>query len=215
MAVKLLLFGRQGAGKGTQSVVLSKHYGAPHISTGDMLREAVTEGTEFGRKAQTYLDSGALLPDEVMLGVISERLAHDDVQAEGFLLDGYPRTVGQAEALLGITAVDLAINIEVPRDVVLERLSSRRVCSQCGAIYSTAEPPTSPWTCDVCGGEVVQRADDTPEAISRRLEAYERDTVPAIEVFAARGLLVSIDGLGRPDDVTGRLTEAIDARVGS
>jgi adenylate kinase len=215
VAVKLVLFGRQGAGKGTQSAVLSKHYGAPHISTGDMLREAVTEGTEFGLKAQTFLDSGALLPDEVMLGVISERLAHDDVQAEGFLLDGYPRTVGQAEALLGITAVDLAINIEVPRDVVLERLSSRRVCKDCGAIYSTAEPPSSPWTCDVCGGEVVQRADDTPEAISRRLEAYDRDTVPAIEVFAARGLLVSIDGLGRPDDVTGRLIEAIDARVGS
>jgi len=215
VAVKLLLFGRQGAGKGTQSAVLSKHYGAPHISTGDMLREAVAEGTEFGLRAQAYLDSGALLPDEVMLGVISERLAHGEVQAEGFLLDGYPRTVGQAEALLGITSVDLAINIEVPRDVVLERLSSRRVCSQCGAIYSTAEPPTSPWTCDVCGGEVVQRADDTPEAISRRLEVYERDTVPAIEVFAARGLLVSIDGLGRPDDVTARLIEAIDARVNS
>jgi adenylate kinase len=215
VAVKLLLFGRQGAGKGTQSVLLSKHYGAPHISTGDMLREAVTEGTEFGVQAQTYIDSGALLPDEVMLGVISDRLAHDDVRADGFLLDGYPRTVGQADALLGITAVDLAINIEVPRDVVLERLSSRRVCSNCGAIYSTAKPPSSPWTCDVCGGEVVQRADDTPDAIGRRLEAYERDTVPAIDLFDARGLLVTVDGLGRPDEVTARITDAIDRRVRS
>lgn len=215
MPVKLLLFGRQGAGKGTQSVLLSKHYGAPHISTGDMLREAVAEGTSFGSQAQTYLDSGALLPDEIMLGIITERFAHDDVRANGFLLDGFPRTLGQADALLGITTVDLAVNIEVPRDVVLERLSSRRVCSNCGAIYSTAEPPTSPWTCDVCGGEVEQRADDTPDAIGRRLEAYERDTVPAIDLFDARGLLVTIDGLGRPDEVTARIIGAIDTRVPS
>jgi adenylate kinase len=213
VALKLLLFGRQGAGKGTQSVLLSKHYGAPHISTGDMLREAVTDGTEFGRQAQTYLDSGSLLPDEIMMGIITERFAHDDVRANGFLLDGFPRTVGQADALLTITDVDLAVNIEVPRDIVLERLSSRRVCRNCNAIYSTAEPPSSPWTCDVCGGEVVQRADDTPEAIGRRLEAYERDTVPAIDVFETRGLLVTIDGLGRPEDVTDRIVGAIDARV--
>jgi adenylate kinase len=213
--LKLLLFGRQGAGKGTQSALLSKHYGAPHISTGDMLREAVAEGTAFGNQAQTYLDSGALLPDEIMLGIITDRFGHDDVQANGFLLDGFPRTVGQAEALLGITPVDLAVNIEVPRDVVLERLSSRRVCTNCGAIYSTAEPPTSPWTCDVCGGEVEQRADDTPEAINRRLEVYERDTVPAIAVFAEHGLLTSVDGLGRPEDVTTRIIDAIDSRVPS
>ncbi len=211
MAVKLVLFGRQGAGKGTQSAFLSKHYGAPHISTGDMLREAVAEGTAFGRQAQTYIESGALLPDEIMLGVITERFGHDDVRADGFLLDGFPRTVGQAEALLGITSIDLAVNLEVPRDVVLERLSSRRVCSNCGAIYSTAEPPSVLWVCDVCGGEVVQRADDTPEAITARLEAYERDTVPAIAVFADRGLLISVDGLGRPEDVSGRLIVAVDA----
>jgi adenylate kinase len=213
VALKLLLFGRQGAGKGTQSALLSKQYGAPHISTGDMLREAVAEGTEFGSQAKTYLDSGSLLPDEIMMGIITDRFAHDDVRAHGFLLDGFPRTVGQAEALLAITDVDLAVNIEVPREVVLERLSSRRVCKNCNAIYSTTEPPTSPWTCDVCGGEVVQRADDTPEAIGRRLEAYERDTVPAIDLFEARGLLVTIDGLGRPEDVTGRIVDAIDARV--
>jgi adenylate kinase len=213
VAVKLVLFGRQGAGKGTQSSLLSKHYGAPHISTGDMLRGAMAEGTEFGRQAQQYVDSGALLPDEIMLGLITERVARDDVVANGFLLDGFPRTMGQAEGLLGITPIDLAINLEVPRDVVLERLSSRRVCQNCGAIYSTSEPPSSPWTCDECGGEVVQRADDTPEAIGKRLEAYERDTVPAIALFGERGLLVDIDGLGKPDEVLERLIAAVDART--
>ena len=183
MGLKLVLFGRQGAGKGTQSALLAKHYGAVHISTGDMLREAVAEGTEFGRQAKQYMDSGALLPDEIMLGIITERLAQPDATDGGFLLDGFPRTLGQADALLGITSLDVAVNIEVPRDVVLERLSSRRVCTNCGAIYSLDEPPTNPWTCDVCGGQVVQRDDDTPEAIGKRLAAYERDTVPAIERF--------------------------------
>ena len=214
MALKLVLFGRQGAGKGTQSVVLAKHYGAPHISTGDMLREAVAEGTEFGSQAKQYMESGALLPDEIMLGIITERFAQPDVTADGFLLDGFPRTVGQAESLLGITEIDLAVNLEVPRDVVLERLSSRRVCTNCGAIYSLSEPPTRPWTCDVCGGQVVQRADDTAEAIRKRLEAYENDTVPAIEVFGRRGELETIDGLGRPEDVSARLIAAIDAHLG-
>ncbi len=213
MDLKLVLFGRQGSGKGTQSAELSKQYGAPHISTGDMLREAVAEGTAFGSQAKQYMDAGALLPDEIMLGIIKERFAHSDVIENGFLLDGFPRTVGQAEGLLGITAVDLAVNLEVPREVVLERLSSRRVCINCGAIYSTSEPPTDPWTCDVCGGEVVQRADDKPDAIAKRLEAYERDTIPAIDLFGERGLLETIDGLGRPDEVTARLIASIDAHL--
>jgi adenylate kinase len=213
VAVKLVLFGRQGAGKGTQSALLSEHYGAPHISTGDMLRTAMAEGTDVGRQAQQYVDSGALLPDEIMLGLIAERVTHDDVVAHGFLLDGFPRTVGQAEGLLDITPIDLAVNLEVKRELVLERLSSRRVCQDCGAIYSTSLPPTSPWTCDNCGGQVVQRADDTPEAINKRLEAYERDTVPAIAFFAERGLLVEVNGEGKPDEVLERLIDAVDARA--
>jgi adenylate kinase len=213
VAVKLVLFGRQGAGKGTQSALLSEHYGAPHISTGDMLRLAMAEGTDFGRQAQQYVDSGALLPDEIMLGLITERVAHDDVLAHGFLLDGFPRTVGQARGLLEITPIDLAVNLEVPREKVLERLSSRRVCQDCGAIYSTSLPPTSPWTCDNCGGKVVQRADDTPEAINKRLEAYERDTIPAIDLFAERGLLVEVNGEGKPDEVLERLIDAVDSRA--
>ncbi len=213
MALQLVLFGRQGAGKGTQSALLAKHYGAVHVSTGDMLREAVAEGTEFGRQAKQYMDSGALLPDEIMLGIITDRLAQPDVRAGGILLDGFPRTVPQAEGLLGITTLNVAVNIEVPRDVVLERLSSRRVCLNCGAIYSLDEPPTNPWTCDVCGGEVVQRDDDTAEAIGKRLAAYERDTVPAIERFGELGLLETVDGLGRPDEVAVRIVAAVDAHV--
>jgi len=209
----MVIFGRQGAGKGTQSVLLAKHYGAVHVSTGDILREAVAEGTAFGRQAKEYMDSGALLPDEIMLGIITDRLAQPDVTLGGFLLDGFPRTLGQAQALVGIAAIDVAVNIEVPRDVVLERLSSRRVCPNCGAIYSLAEPPTHPWTCDVCGGEVVQRDDDTPEAISQRLAAYARDTVPAIDHFGELGLLETVDGLGRADDVAGRIIEAVDGHL--
>jgi adenylate kinase len=214
VALKLVIFGRQGAGKGTQSALLAKHYGAVHVSTGDMLREAVAEGTEFGRQAKEYMDSGALLPDEIMLGIITERLASPDVASGGFLLDGFPRTLGQADALVGITELDVAVNLEVPREVVLERLSSRRVCSSCGTIYSTTDPPSQPWRCDVCGGEVIQRADDTPEAIEKRLEAYERDTIPAIERFDALGLVEHVDGLGRPDEVSARLVVAIDAHLG-
>jgi len=215
VALKLVLFGRQGAGKGTQSALLAKHYGAVHVSTGDMLREAVAEGTEFGRQAKEIMDAGALVPDEIMLGIITDRLAAEDVVTNGFLLDGFPRNVGQADALLEIAPIDLAVDIEVPRDVVLERLSSRRVCTQCGTIYSLSEPPTHPWVCDKCGGEVVQRDDDTPEAINKRLEVYERETVPAIARFGELGLLESVDGLGRPDQVADRLVAAIDAHLGA
>lgn len=181
--VRLVVFGRQGAGKGTQCAVLSEHYGAPHISTGDMLRAAVAEGSEVGRRAQSYMDAGKLLPDEVMLDVVRDRLAHDDVVEHGFLLDGFPRTVGQAEALLDMTTVDAAVDIDVPVEVVRERMLGRG------------------------------RDDDTPEVIDQRLAAYEAETVPAIERFAAHGLLERVDGLGTPDEVTARLVAAIDGRV--
>ena len=212
MAVRLVMFGRQGAGKGTQSTRLSAHYGAPHISTGDMLRAAVANATPIGLEAKSYMDSGRLVPDAVMLGVVEERLGAPDVQADGFLLDGFPRTVPQAEALDGFAAVDLAVDLQVPEDVVLERISSRRVCSNCGHIYSTESPPTEGWTCDVCGGEVVQRADDTPEAVKKRLAAYASETQPTIDWYGEAGHLVAVDGLGPVDEVTARLVAAIDAR---
>lgn len=185
MAVRLVVFGRQGAGKGTQCVRLSEHYGAPHISTGDMLREAISAGTELGRKAASYTDAGKLLPDDIMLGLIEDRLNQADVVAHGFLLDGFPRTVGQAKALIELTAIDQAVNIEVPEDLVMERMVARN------------------------------RSDDTPEAIATRLEAYRTQTTPAVEHFASLGLLIDVDGVGEMDEVTQRLLAAIDAAMAS
>ncbi|HEX4866937.1 MAG TPA: adenylate kinase [Acidimicrobiales bacterium] len=213
--VRLVLLGRQGAGKGTQCVRLSRHYVIPHISTGDMLRAAVREGTEFGRKAKEIMDRGELVSDEIIGGVVDERLSRDGTRERGYILDGFPRTVGQAELLGEITAqapLSLVIDLVVPTEVVLERLAGRRVCSDCGANYSVETPPKYGWVCDNCGGDVVQRADDTPEAIQKRLDLYERETAPLISWYDERGLLVEVDGLGPAEVVTERLVAAIDAR---
>jgi adenylate kinase len=214
---RLVLLGRQGAGKGTQCTRLSRHYVVPHISTGDILRAAVREGTEFGKKAKELMDAGELLPDDVIVGIIDERLDRDDTRRRGFILDGFPRTTTQAEELMRITeprGIDVALNLDVPRDVVLRRLASRRVCADCGTNYSTEQPPKYRNTCDVCGGDVIHREDDTEAAINRRLDLYERETVPLLEWFEARDLLETVDGLGDPDAVAGRLVEAINKRRG-
>ena len=211
---RLIIFGRQGAGKGTQSERLAAHYDIPHISTGDMLRAAVRDGTAFGLKAKEYMDAGKLLPDDIMVGLVAERLGQPDA-AKGWLLDGYPRTPGQADALTEVTAdapFDVAVNLEVPESVVIERISSRRVCSNCGAIYSTSRPPTTNWTCDRCGGEVVQRDDDTEEAVRSRLADYQAQTAPLIQWFADRDALVTVDGDADPETVFTELVAAIDAR---
>ncbi len=210
--VRLVILGKQGAGKGTQCVRLARHYVVPHISTGDMFRAAVRMGTEFGLRAKEYMDAGELIPDDVVIGVVRERLDQDDTKNRGFILDGFPRTANQAEKLASISEVDLAIDIEVPTDVVLARLAGRRVCSTCGTNYSMATPPHYDWTCDVCGGEVVQREDDTEDAIKRRLALYEEQTEPLISWYLERDMLVSIDGLGSPDEVTQRLVRSIDRR---
>jgi adenylate kinase len=212
---RLVLLGRQGAGKGTQCVRLSRHYVVPHISTGDMLRSAVKEGTEFGLKAKAVMDSGELVSDDIMGGVVRERLDSDDTRGRGYILDGFPRTVPQAVLLDEITSddpLDLVIDLVVPTEVVLERLAARRVCSDCGANYSVDSPPKYGWVCDNCGGEVIQRADDTPEAIQKRLDLYERETAPLIAWYSDRKLLAEVDGLGPQDDVTSRLVAAIDER---
>lgn len=212
---RLVMLGRQGAGKGTQCVRLSRHYVVPHISTGDMLRAAVKEGTEFGRKAKEIMDRGELVSDDIMRGVVEERLLKDDTRNRGYILDGFPRTVPQAEALAEITAEEplhLTIDLVVPIDVVRERLVARRVCVDCGANYSTDVPPRYGWTCDNCGGEVVQRDDDTPDAIQKRLDLYERETAPLVSWYQQEGLLVPVDGLGSADEVTARLIDAIDDR---
>ena len=211
---RLVLLGRQGAGKGTQCVRLSRHYVVPHISTGDMLRSAVKEGTEFGLKAKAVMDQGDLVSDDIMGGVVGERLEGEDTR-NGYILDGFPRTVPQAELLHDITAaapLDLVIDLVVPVEIVLERLASRRVCTDCGANYSVDSPPKYGWVCDNCGGEVIQRADDTPDAIQKRLDLYERETAPLISWYSDRKLLVEVDGLGPAEEVTKRLVAAIDHR---
>lgn len=209
------MLGRQGAGKGTQCVRLSRHYVVPHISTGDMLRAAVREGTDLGRKAAELMAAGSLVPDDIMIGIVDERLGSDDTTQRGYILDGFPRTVDQAEALAKITSerpLDVVVDLDVPQDVVLARLAGRRVCSDCAANYSVDAPPRYGWVCDNCGGDVVQRDDDTPAAIEKRLAAYEEKTAPLIAWYRERGLLEVVEGDGTADAVTGRLLAAIDLR---
>jgi adenylate kinase len=215
LGVRLVMLGRQGAGKGTQCVRLSRHYVVPHISTGEMLRAAVKDGTALGRKAEELMAEGELVPDDLMIGIVDERLDHDDTTRRGYVLDGFPRTVGQAVALAEITAarpLDLVIDLDVAKEGVLERLASRRVCVDCGTNYSIDRPPKYGWVCDNCGGDVVQRDDDKPAAIEKRLDEYERETAPLIDWYRDRGLLEVVDGLGTTDEVTQRLYDVIDRR---
>jgi adenylate kinase len=209
------MLGRQGAGKGTQAALLARHYQVPHISTGDMLRAAASSGSDFGLKVKSIMDAGGLVSDDVMIDVVNERLNRSDA-VRGYILDGFPRTVPQAERLEVITAarpIDLVVNLEVPEDVVIERITRRRVCIKDGAIYSTDVPPKSNWTCDICGGEVVQRPDDTEEAVRERLALYATETLPLLPFYDDRGLLVEVDGLGTADEVAERLVAAIDERI--
>ena len=187
----------------------------PHISTGDMLRAAVREGTELGRMAKAVIDAGGLVSDDIMVGLVRERLDRDDARVRGYILDGFPRTVAQAVALDELTSsrpLDIVIDLEVPRGMVLARLTARRVCRDCGANFQAVDPEPRPWTCDNCGGDVVQRDDDTPDAINIRLDLYETQTQPLIDYYGQTGRLVQIDGVGTPDEVFGRMTKAIEQR---
>jgi adenylate kinase len=211
----LIVLGKQGAGKGTQCVRLSRHYVIPHISTGDMLRAAVKRGTEIGEEARRYMDAGELVPDEVLVELVHQRLDQDDTKARGFVLDGFPRTVRQADLLdeiLPPPGIDLVLNLLVPTSLVMRRLSARRTCADCGANYSLSAPPSIDWTCDICGGEVVQREDDTEAAIKRRLDLYERQTAPLVARYRRKGLLATVRGDAAVDVVTDRLVKAIDGR---
>jgi adenylate kinase len=213
--VRLVMLGRQGAGKGTQCTRLSRHYVVPHISTGDMLRAAVREGSELGKQAGELMAAGDLVPDDIMIGIVEERLEKGDTTQRGYILDGFPRTTDQASALAEITVarpLDVVVDLDVPEEVVLARLASRRACNDCGANYSTDSPPRYGWVCDNCGGDVVQRDDDTPAAIKKRLAEYERKTAPLIAWYKERELLEVVDGLGPPDEVTTRLSDVVDAR---
>jgi len=201
--------GLPGAGKGTQAEFIVKNYGVNHISTGDMFRAAMKNETEMGKLAKSYIDKGALVPDEVTNGIVKERLAQDDIKASGFLLDGYPRTFDQAEALdkmlveLGIK-LDAVINIEVNPDILVERLSGRYICRTCGATYHKLFKPTKvEGTCDVCGGhDLYQRADDVPETVKNRLEVNIKESAPILKHYTELGLVKSVDGGQEMEKVT-------------
>ena len=215
MAAKLIVLGRQGAGKGTQCTRLAQSLGVPHVSTGDLFRAEIKSGSALGRELDSYVSSGALVPDEVVLDVLASRLGDRTARARGYLLDGFPRTLAQGQALfevLGADAADLAVEIDVPRAVVEERLLARRICGDCGTITAVVDgAPASP--CDDCGGELVRRDDDTPEAIARRLDLYDEQALPLLTWLDSQGILASVDGRGRPDDVHDRLVAAVADRL--
>ncbi|MGI6065804.1 MAG: adenylate kinase [Bacillota bacterium] len=212
--MRIILLGPPGAGKGTQAEVLVKKLSIPHISTGDMFRNAIKEGTDLGKKAKEYMDSGQLVPDEVTVGIVRERISQDDC-GSGFLLDGFPRTVAQAEALDEIlaemkTQLDAVISIEVPSEKLVTRLTGRRVCRKCGATYHMEfNPPGQDGICNKCGGELYQRSDDTEETVLSRLNVYEKQTAPLIQYYNQKGLLKRIDGDKPIDQVLVKIGESL------
>jgi adenylate kinase len=213
---RLVLLGKQGAGKGTQAKRLAEHYEVTHISTGDMFRAQAALGTAFGLEAKRFMDAGELVPDEIVVGVVEECLVPGGPLADGFVLDGFPRTLFQARELdrvLGRHPLDLAIDLEVPREIVIDRIAGRRVCENDGRVYHVNMPPKVNWTCDTCGGHVRQRDDDTEEAVERRLELYEQETVPILDYYRAHDLLIPVDGVGEGDEVFERLTKVVDERL--
>lgn len=211
--MRLVIFGPQGAGKGTQSEKIAEKYGIPTISTGEIFRAAQAAGTALGLKVLRYVDGGTLVPDDVTIAVIRERLSADDCK-DGFLLDGFPRSLKQAEALDEFlaeqgTALDAALVIEVPEEVSLRRLLGRRACLECGRNYSLDAPPMVDWTCDRCGGRVVERADDHEETIRKRLSLYHSQTEPLKAFYERKGILRPVDGLGSVDEVFERIATAL------
>jgi adenylate kinase len=215
-APRLVLLGKQGAGKGTQGMRLAEHYGIPHVSTGDMFRAQAAAGTAFGGEAKRYMDAGELVPDEVVIGVIEECLAPGGPLSDGFVLDGFPRTLPQAQELdrlLDGHPIDAAVNIDVPTEIVLDRIAGRRVCEVCGRSYHVNMPPKVNWTCDDDGGKVVQRPDDTEEAVMRRLELYEQETAPIVGYYRDKEQLVVVDGVGNGDEVFDRIVDAVESAL--
>ena len=193
--MNLILLGAPGAGKGTQAEVICDKLGVPTISTGNIIREALSKGTEMGIKAKSFIDAGQLVPDEVVIGIIKERLAKDDCK-NGFILDGFPRTIPQAEALdaMGVV-IDKVIDIEVPDDKIVQRLSGRRVCADCGASYHLEyKKPEKEGICNVCGGKLVQRKDDHPDPVLDRLKVYHEQTEPLKDYYSKAGLLKVVEG---------------------
>ncbi|WP_415334938.1 adenylate kinase [Clostridium perfringens] len=197
--MKIVLLGPPGAGKGTQAKSISNRYSIPHISTGDIFRKNISENTPLGIEAKSYMDNGQLVPDEVTINMVKDRLQQDDCK-NGYLLDGFPRTVHQAEALDNFLtereeSIDTALLIEVPKEFILERMTGRRVCPSCGASYHIKfNPPTNDGKCDLCGSDVIQRKDDTEETVKERLDVYENQTQPLIDFYKNKKQLSVVDG---------------------
>ena len=209
--MKLILLGAPGAGKGTQAEIISEKYTIPTISTGNIIRAALKNGTEMGIKAKSYIDAGQLVPDDVVIGIIKERLAKDDC-ANGFILDGFPRTIPQAEALdtMGIV-IDKVIDIEVADEKIAARMSGRRVCKACGNSYHLEyKKPQNDGVCDACGGELIQRKDDAPETVLERLKIYHEETEPLKDFYEKQGKLFIVEGQEEVSDTTALTLKAVE-----
>ena len=209
--MKLIMLGAPGAGKGTQAQLLSERYAIPTISTGAIIRAAIKNGTEMGKRASVLIDKGQLVPDEVVIEIIKERLSEDDCK-NGFILDGFPRTIPQAEALyqMGFD-IDKVIDIDVPDEVIVTRLSGRRECPKCGATYHTSfNPSDSGDCCDKCGGKLVSRKDDAPETVKARLEVYHKQTEPLIDYYKSKGILAVAAGASSVEATTEEVIKVLE-----
>lgn len=209
--MNLILLGAPGAGKGTQAEKICDKYGIPAVSTGNIIREAIKNGTDMGLKAKSYTDAGALVPDDVVIGIIKERLQEDDCK-NGFVLDGFPRTIPQAEALdkMGVV-IDKVVDIEVSDEAIAARLSGRRVCLKCGATYHTEyKKPKTEGVCDICGDGLVQRKDDKPETVLDRLRVYHEQTEPLKDYYEKTGKLVIVEGQEKVEDTTALVFKALE-----
>jgi adenylate kinase len=218
VSIRVIFLGPPGAGKGTQAQALAREWGVPHVATGDMLREAVAAGTPLGLEARRHMDSGGLVPDDVVIGLVGERLALPDAKA-GVVLDGFPRTVTQAEALDALFArTGLTLNrvvfFDVSRDELLRRLTGRRVCRACGRTFHlVSAPPRVAGKCDACGGELYQRVDDSEATVSTRLDVYQKQTAPLLDYYRRRKLLAEVRGEGSVDEVAGAIRKATGQAV--
>ena len=214
--MKIVMLGAPGAGKGTQAKMIASKYGIPHISTGDIFRSNIKNGTELGKKAKEYMDQGLLVPDELTVDLVIDRLGRDDCK-KGYILDGFPRTIPQAEALdralTGLSdKLDYAVNVDVPDENIVKRMSGRRACTKCGATYHVVFNPSSKGEfCEVCGDKLVLRDDDKPETVQKRLSVYHDQTQPLIDYYAKKEILKTVDGTQSMEDVFSAITQILEA----